>query len=160
MHCNTPEDLVGCMLDVNLRQITHLKIYGRSESYIFASGVWACTRLCRLSLGNDVVSTVARGPCPDRTIYEPRPDSYTTVQVRGTYSFCDYSCSNANICGNHSFVSVGLDRDVEKAQVDLEWDGLTTKELVGMLRWYRQSTTRCGGYMGTLLVDFDDDAWM
>ena len=43
------------------------------------------------------------------------------------------------MCGNHSFVSVGLDIDVDKAKEDLGWDGFTEKESAAILRWYNQT---------------------
>ena len=63
VHCDTPEHLIECPLDAQLRQINDIKMYGRTESYIFASGVWKCTGLCRLVSEGDVVSLATRGPC-------------------------------------------------------------------------------------------------
>jgi hypothetical protein len=131
LHFDTSKDRIACVSDARLKQINHLTIHGRIESYIFTSGAWSCSKLYK----QDGIPrhSVTKGTCPDAAIHGMGEEA-PRAALRGGYILCDSNCRNHYI--KHNFVNVGADADLEKEQKDLGWVGLTKDELMVMLRWY------------------------
>ena len=129
---DTSSDRIACVSDARLKQINRLTIHGRIESYIFTSGAWSCSKLCKQAgIPRD---TVTEGACPDVAIHGMGEEAQRAA-LRGGFILCGPSCRNG--CANHNFVNHGVDADVEKEQALFGWVGLTKEELIAMLRWYK-----------------------
>lgn len=142
-----------CIGDSKLQQLNYLKIHGGRVSYIFVSGVWNCTKLCKSEITEDI--SISMGRCPKNAVQESNFDPRTaTAQpqrkvIHWAYWSTDDDDDDGDYDNHQAFWNGGAGAGIEKLQKACGWIGLRKSELKAMLAWFKMAVKEMPGVGAT-----------